>query len=163
MLSHRRFSRPVLSTTQPSLRVKKQFSRQTRVLYYHAPGGLSTKRHQRNLKKIKNRACKPAKTVLFLVSCLEKLYIRVWRSLVSRLNGVQEASSSNLDTRTMQSVLIGSEYPVMDTLLFYFSQSSYCNLFRGVAECYAFSRFHDNVGLRDCRLLRNCTHNLRFV
>ena len=26
--------------------------------------------------------------------------IRVWRSLVSRLNGVQEASSSNLDTRT---------------------------------------------------------------
>ena len=25
---------------------------------------------------------------------------RVWRSLVSRLNGVQEASSSNLDTRT---------------------------------------------------------------
>ena len=28
--------------------------------------------------------------------------IRVWRSLVSRLNGVQEASSSNLDTRTMK-------------------------------------------------------------
>ena len=26
--------------------------------------------------------------------------IRVWRSLVSRLNGVQEASGSNLDTRT---------------------------------------------------------------
>jgi len=24
----------------------------------------------------------------------------------------------------------------MDTLLFYFPQSSYCNLFRGVAECY---------------------------
>ena len=100
MLSHRRFSRPVLSTTQPSLRVKKQFSRQTRILYYHAPGSLSTKRHQRNLKKIKNRACKPAKTVLFLVGCLRKLHIRVWRSLVSRLNGVQEASSSNLDTRT---------------------------------------------------------------
>jgi len=37
----------------------------------------------------------------------------------------------------MRSVLIGSEYPVMDTLLFYFPQSSYCNLFRGVAECYA--------------------------
>ena len=30
-----------------------------------------------------------------------------------------EAVSSNLATRTMQSVLIGSEYPVMDTLLFY--------------------------------------------
>ena len=101
MLSHRRFSRPVLSTTQPSLRVKKQFSRQTRILYYHAPGSLSTKRHQRNLEKIKNRACKPTETVLFLIGCLRKLHIRVWRSLVSRLNGVQEASSSNLDTRTI--------------------------------------------------------------
>ena len=30
--------------------------------------------------------------------------IRVWRSLVSRLNGVQEASSSNLDTRTKNTV-----------------------------------------------------------
>ena len=100
MLSHRRFSRPVLSTTQPSLRVKKQFSRQTRVLYYHAGGTLSTKRPARNLKKTKNRACKPVKTVVFLVGCLRKLHIRVWRSLVSRLNGVQEASSSNLDTRT---------------------------------------------------------------
>ena len=30
--------------------------------------------------------------------------IRVWRSLVSRLNGVQEASSSNLDTRTKEQV-----------------------------------------------------------
>ena len=48
-------------------------------------------------------------------------------------------------TKDMQSVLIGSEYPVMDTLLFYFLKSSYCNLFRGVAECYAFSFFHDNV------------------
>ena len=73
----------------------------------------------------------------------------MWRSLVSRLNGVQEAAGSNPVTRTMQSVLIGSEYPVMDTLLFYFPQSSYRNLFRGVAECYAFSRFHDNVGPRD--------------
>ena len=33
----------------------------------------------------------------------------------------------------------------MDTLLFYLLKSSYCNLFRGVAECYAFSFFHDNV------------------
>ena len=55
----------------------------------------------------------------------------------------------------MQSVLIGSEYPVMDTLLFYFLKSSYCNLFRGVAECYAFSRFHDNVGLRDIPAIRH--------
>ena len=31
----------------------------------------------------------------------QKINIRVWRSLVSRLNGVQEASSSNLDTRTI--------------------------------------------------------------
>ena len=43
----------------------------------------------------------------------------------------------------------------MDTLLFYFSQNSYCNLFRGVAECYAFSCFHDNVGLRDLPAIRH--------
>ena len=43
----------------------------------------------------------------------------------------------------------------MDTLLFYFLKSSYCNLFRGVAECYAFSRFHDNVGLRDFPAIRH--------
>ena len=43
----------------------------------------------------------------------------------------------------MQSVLIGSEYPVMDTLLFYFPESSYCKAFRGVAECCAFSCFHN--------------------
>ena len=43
----------------------------------------------------------------------------------------------------------------MDTLLFYFSQNLYCNLFRGVAECYAFSRFHDNVGLRDLPAIRH--------
>ena len=55
----------------------------------------------------------------------------------------------------MQSVLMGSEYPVMDTLLFYFPQSSYRNLFRGVAECYAFSCFHDNVGLRDLPAIRH--------
>ena len=66
-----------------------------------------------------------------------------------------EAVGSNPATRTMQSVLIGSEYPVMDTLLFYFLKSSYCNLFRGVAECYAFSRFHDNVGLRDLPAIRH--------
>ena len=33
-------------------------------------------------------------------SIRNEVNIRVWRSLVSRLNGVQEASSSNLDTRT---------------------------------------------------------------
>ena len=55
----------------------------------------------------------------------------------------------------MQSVLIGSEYPVMDTLLFYFPKSSYCKAFRGVAECYAFSCFHDNVGLRDFLAIRH--------
>ena len=35
-----------------------------------------------------------------LKRCSAEHNIRVWRSLVSRLNGVQEASSSNLDTRT---------------------------------------------------------------
>ena len=43
----------------------------------------------------------------------------------------------------------------MDTLLFYFLKSSYCNLFRGVAECYAFSCFHANVGLRDFPAIRH--------
>ena len=43
----------------------------------------------------------------------------------------------------------------MDTLLFYFLKSSYSNLFRGVAECYAFSCFHDNVGLRDFPAIRH--------
>ena len=43
----------------------------------------------------------------------------------------------------------------MDPLLFYFLKSSYCNLFRGVAECYAFSCFHDNVGLRDFPAIRH--------
>ncbi len=63
--------------------------------------------------------------------------------------------ASFLPWADMQSVLIGSEYPVMDTLLFYFPQSSYCNLFRGVAECYAFSCFRDNVGLRDFSAIRH--------
>ena len=43
----------------------------------------------------------------------------------------------------------------MDTLLFYFPQNSYRNLFRGVAECYAFSCFHDHVGLRDLPAIRH--------
>ena len=41
------------------------------------------------------------------------------------------------------------------TLLFYFLKSSYCNLFRGTAECYAFSHFHDNVGLRKIPAIRH--------
>ena len=31
----------------------------------------------------------------------------------------------------------------------------YRNLFRGVAECYAFSCFHDNIGLRDLPAIRH--------
>ena len=38
--------------------------------------------------------------------------------LVARMVRDHEAVGSNPATRTMQSVLIGSEYPVMDTLLF---------------------------------------------
>ena len=56
-----------------------------------------------------------------MLTCAAEMNIRVWRSLVSRLNGVQEAAGSNPVTRTMQSVLIGSEYPVMGTLLFSFA------------------------------------------
>ena len=37
----------------------------------------------------------------------------------------------------------------MDTPHYLFPKSSYCDLCRGVADCYAFSRFHDDVGLRD--------------
>ena len=44
-------------------------------------------------------------------------FIRVWRSLVSRLNGVQEASSSNLDTRTKKA-LNSKEFSAF-LLLFY--------------------------------------------
>ena len=54
----------------------------------------------------------------------------------------------------MQSVLIGSEYPVTGTPHFLFP-ILYRNLFRGVAECYAFSCFHDNVGLRDLPAIRH--------
>ena len=75
--------------------------------------------------------------------------------LVARVVWDHQVGGSSPSTRTMQSVLIGSEYPVMDTLLFYFLKNSYCNLFRGVAECYAFSCFHDNVGLRDFPAIRH--------
>ena len=52
-------------------------------------------------EKNKNNACIFSKGVILYGSCRETVQnIRVWRSLVSRLNGVQEASSSNLDTRT---------------------------------------------------------------
>ena len=43
---------------------------------------------------LKNQECQPLKPLRL------KRLIRVWRSLVSRLNGVQEALSSNLSTRT---------------------------------------------------------------
>ncbi len=44
--------------------------------------------------------------------------IGVWRSLVSRLVRVQEASGSNPDTPTMRSVLIGFDNPLR-TLRFF--------------------------------------------
>ena len=43
---------------------------------------------------------------------------RVWRSLVSRLNGVQEAAGSNPVTRTMSSVHNGFELWTLDILFF---------------------------------------------
>ena len=42
--------------------------------------------------------------------------------LVARMVRDHEAVGSNPATRTMQSVLIGSEYPVMDTLHFLFQK-----------------------------------------
>ena len=52
-------------------------------------------------QKKQNKACIFRQGVLIYPSVhVTQWNIRVWRSLVSRLNGVQEASSSNLDTRT---------------------------------------------------------------
>ena len=51
-------------------------------------------------EKFLKKACFFSKGVLKYSGVEEMQCIRVWRSLVSRLNGVQEASSSNLDTRT---------------------------------------------------------------
>ena len=93
-------------------------------------------------------------TTVCVIIIMKKLHRGV-AQMVARMVRDHEAVSSNLATRTMQSVLIGSEYPVMDTLLFYFPKSSYCNLFRGVTECYAFSCSHDNVGLRDIPAIRH--------
>ena len=58
----------------------------------------------KNFKKSKNNACIFESYVVLYRSRREsgKQNIRVWRSLLSRLNGVQEASSSNLDTRTIK-------------------------------------------------------------
>ena len=54
-----------------------------------------------NFKIFEKSTCIFRKDVVTYRSRLETdANIRVWRSLVSRLNGVQEASSSNLDTRT---------------------------------------------------------------
>ena len=66
---------------------------------------------RKNPKKIEKNACIFRSYVVSYRSRQEsgKQNNRVWRSLVSRLNGVQEASSSNLDTRTMRSIIKGSE------------------------------------------------------
>ena len=63
------------------------------------------RRKRKNFEKIENNACIFRSYVVSYQSRQEsgKQNIRVWRSLVSRLNGVQEASSSNLDTRTKSS------------------------------------------------------------
>ncbi len=56
---------------------------------------------------MKNNACIFRQGVLIYSSAeAQEQNIRVWRSLVSRLNGVQEASSSNLDTRTKNTVVL---------------------------------------------------------
>ena len=105
MLSHRRFSRPVLSTTQPSLRVRSSAVKpQTQVISYHGKGALSTKRTapQEKNKKIENWGLQNEKRYAIITKLSGRQQnIRVWRSLVSRLNGVQEALSSNLNTRTI--------------------------------------------------------------
>ena len=64
-----------------------------------------------------------AETIKTVRNVRKKFSVPVWD---------HEAAGSKPVTRTMQSVLIGSENPVMDALLFYFPKNSYCNLFRGV-------------------------------
>ena len=55
-------------------------------------------------KKSKKKTCIfPEYMLVYVSRRVTQVHIRVWRSLVSRLNGVQEASSSNLDTRTKSS------------------------------------------------------------
>ena len=76
--------------------------------------------------KILKNLCFPS--CFFCVSMViywrsEKLInFRVWRSLVSRLTGGQEAAGSSPVTRTMRSVLIGFEYPLR-TLRIIFAQN----------------------------------------
>ena len=77
--------------------------------------------------------------------------------LVARLLWEQDAAGSNPVTRTMRSVLIGSEYPVTGTPHFLFP-ILYRNLCRGVDQCYAFSRFQQNIPLRDFTAIRHLKH-----
>ena len=59
-------------------------------------------------QKFEKKACIFLKCMVIYRSRRERQQnIRVWRSLVSRLNGVQEASSSNLDTRTEKTEDLG--------------------------------------------------------
>ena len=65
------------------------------------PSGKAAARQKNDFFKIALAFCrKLCYDSLALV--VAQLNIRVWRSLVSRLNGVQEAPSSNLGTRTKQ-------------------------------------------------------------
>ena len=77
--------------------------------------------------------------------------------LVARLVRDQEAVGSNPATRTMRSVLIGSEYPVTGTPHFLFP-ILYRNLCRGVAQCYASSCFQQNIPLGDFTAIRHLKH-----
>ena len=85
------------------IRRKKGLKFRASSLFYGVLWSKSYKlRIQKNFfQKNKKSTCFFGKGVLIYQSRREvRQKIRVWRSLVSRLNGVQEASSSNLDTRT---------------------------------------------------------------
>ena len=67
------------------------------------------------VSKIKNNPAEAEKCSCILCWCVVTYLsrindIRVWRSLVSRLNGVQEAAGSNPVTRTMSNVHKDSEH-----------------------------------------------------
>ena len=61
----------------------------------------------------------------------QQMKIRVWRSLVSRLNGVQEASSSNLDTRTMKTEGVFA----LSVFIFYLRFEQYNTTVRWTVAC----------------------------
>ena len=65
-------------------------------------GDSKTVNEKKFCKKYEENTCFGVPSMLIYMSRLKQDDIRVWRSLVSRLNGVQEAAGSNPVTRTKE-------------------------------------------------------------